>query len=113
MAAAEREREKTTDSLKDHLKVDDPFRKRRSSNASVHSKGGGRPKSMVTYDKGPPRDIGFDKTIDNRELGPGHKEYVKFDPDKFEPRFEKTGLRGFRPGPTQTGLYSHRRCLEA
>ena len=26
---------------------------------------------------------------------------------------EKTGLRGFRPGPTQTGLYSHRRWLEA
>ena len=26
-----------------------------------------------------------------------------------EPRSEKTGLRGFRPGPTQTGLYSHRR----
>ena len=31
----------------------------------------------------------------------------------FEPRCEKTGLRGFRPGPTQTGLYSHRRWLEA
>ena len=30
----------------------------------------------------------------------------------FEPRCEKTGLRGFRPGPTQTGLYSHR-WLEA
>ena len=30
----------------------------------------------------------------------------------FEPR-EKTGLRGFRPGSTQTGLYSHRRPLEA
>ena len=26
-----------------------------------------------------------------------------------EPRCEKTGLRGFRPGPTQTGLYSYRR----
>ena len=25
------------------------------------------------------------------------------------PRCEKTGLRGFRPGPTQIGLYSHRR----
>ena len=23
----------------------------------------------------------------------------------YEPRREKTGLRGFRPGPTQTGLY--------
>ena len=31
----------------------------------------------------------------------------------FEPRSEKTGLRGFRPSPTQTGLYSHRRWLEA
>ena len=30
-----------------------------------------------------------------------------------EPRFEKTGLRGFRPGPTETGLYSSRRWLEA
>ena len=30
----------------------------------------------------------------------------------FEPRCEKTGLRGFRPGPTQTGLYSHSRWLE-
>ena len=30
-----------------------------------------------------------------------------------EPRSEKTGLRGFRPGPTQTGLYSHRIWLEA
>ena len=25
-----------------------------------------------------------------------------------EPRYEKTGLRGFLPGPTQTGLYNHR-----
>ena len=31
----------------------------------------------------------------------------------YEPRCEKTGLRGFRPGPTQTVLYSHRRWLEA
>ena len=31
----------------------------------------------------------------------------------YEPRCEKTGLRGFRPCPTQTGLYSHRRWLEA
>ena len=27
----------------------------------------------------------------------------------LEPRCEKTGLRGFRPGHTQTGLYRHRR----
>ena len=26
---------------------------------------------------------------------------------------EKTGLRDFQPGLTQTGLYSHRRLLEA
>ena len=31
----------------------------------------------------------------------------------YEPRCEKTGLRGFRPGLTQTGLYSHRRWREA
>ena len=30
----------------------------------------------------------------------------------YEPRSEKTGLQGLRPGPTQTGLYSHRRWLE-
>ena len=30
----------------------------------------------------------------------------------FEPRCEKPGLEGFRPGPAQTGLYSHRRWLE-
>ena len=34
-------------------------------------------------------------------------------PVVVEPRREKTGLRGFRPGPTQTGLYSHTRWLEA
>ena len=33
--------------------------------------------------------------------------------EKHEPRSEKTGLRGFRPGPTQTGLCSYRRWLEA
>ena len=30
-----------------------------------------------------------------------------------EPRREKTGLRGFRPGLTQTNLYSHRSRLDA
>ena len=30
-----------------------------------------------------------------------------------KPRCEKTSLRGFRPGPTQAGLYSHRSLLEA
>ena len=28
-------------------------------------------------------------------------------------RHDKTCCLGFRPGPTQTGLYSHRRWLEA
>ena len=32
---------------------------------------------------------------------------------KYEPRREKIGLRGFRPGPTQTGLYKLRKELEA
>ena len=31
----------------------------------------------------------------------------------FEPHYETTGLWGFRPGPTQTGLYNHRRWQEA
>ena len=39
--------------------------------------------------------------------------YMIFHKVPHEPRCEKTGLRGFRPGPTQTGLYSHRRWLEA
>ena len=34
-------------------------------------------------------------------------------PKLSEPRSEKTSLRGFRPGPTQTGLCSYRRWLEA
>ena len=32
---------------------------------------------------------------------------------RFELRREKPGLRGFRPGLTQIGLYSHRKRLEA
>ena len=39
-------------------------------------------------------------------------EYCK-EPVIIEPRCEKSGLRGIRPGLTQTGLYSHRRWLEA
>ena len=31
----------------------------------------------------------------------------------FEPRREKTGLRGLRPGLTQTDLYKHRKEIEA
>ena len=30
----------------------------------------------------------------------------------YEPRCKRTGLRGFRPGPTQIGLCSYRRWLE-
>ena len=32
---------------------------------------------------------------------------------EYEPRCEKTGLRGFQAGPTQTGLHSQRRRLDA
>ena len=34
-------------------------------------------------------------------------------PSINEPRCEKTGLQGFRPGPTQIGLYNHRIWLES
>ena len=39
----------------------------------------------------------------------GEKGYLSI---LSEPRREKTGLRGFRPGLTQTDLYSHRSRLE-
>ena len=35
-----------------------------------------------------------------------------YTPLYLEPRREKTGLRGFPPGLTQTGLYSFRKSLE-
>ena len=31
----------------------------------------------------------------------------------YEPAREKTNNLGFRPGPTQTKLYKHRRWIEA
>ena len=34
-------------------------------------------------------------------------------PTSSEPRREKTCIRGFGPASTQTGLYNHRRWLEA
>ena len=40
-------------------------------------------------------------------------DFLNGGPFTYEPRREKTGLRGFRPGPTQTGLYSLRSRLEA
>ena len=42
-----------------------------------------------------------------------HYKFDKTNTFIFEPQREKTGLRGFRPGPTQTDLYSHRSRLEA
>ena len=51
----------------------------------------------------------FDKGFILRELQAQFGSFTI----KFEPRSEKTGLQGFRPGPTQTRLYSHRRWLEA
>ena len=38
---------------------------------------------------------------------------LQFQGNIIEPRREKTGLRGFRPGLTQTGLYKLRKELEA
>ena len=35
---------------------------------------GGRPKSMVTYDKGPPRDITLPNKRDSRDIGLAHDE---------------------------------------
>ena len=39
-------------------------------------------------------------------VGSGVPEIV-LNPSIFEPRCEKTGLRGFPPGLTQTGLCNH------
>ena len=39
--------------------------------------------------------------------------HVFISPESLINRGEKTFLRDFRPGPTQTGLYGHRRWLEA
>ena len=44
---------------------------------------------------------------------PNKKEGARVATTLNEPRREKTGLRGFRPGPTQTGLYKLRKELEA
>ena len=54
-------------------------------------------------------DIGSDLITIEPFDAPGSVSYYI----PYEPRSEKTGLRGFRPGPTQTGLYSDRRWLEA
>ena len=44
---------------------------------------------------------------------PVHDSETVFHTPSYEPRCEKTGLWGFRPGLTQTGLYSHKRWIEA
>ncbi|XP_078339440.1 uncharacterized protein LOC111107058 isoform X2 [Crassostrea virginica] len=41
-----------------------------------------RPKSMVTYEKGPPRDLGHNQKIDNREIGLSHESWTKDKSDK-------------------------------
>ena len=57
--------------------------------------------------------IGFyDEDLSNMHLISSSEEFQAYQ-STFEPPCEQTGLRGFRPGPTQTGLYSHRRWLEA
>ena len=50
-----------------------------------------------------------DFTSEPRLIG---KESMIYACSEYEPQREKTCLRGFRPGLTQTGLYSHRRWLE-
>ena len=53
----------------------------------------------------------FRKILSRNEILASIKGHYK--EAKNEPRSEKTGLLGFRPGPMQTRLYSHRRWLEA
>ena len=48
----------------------------------------------------------------NESMGRQYRAFVRYQ-FSSAPRPEKTGLRGFRPGPTQTGLYNHTRLLEA
>ena len=45
----------------------------------------------------------------SRVKNPDKEAFLK----SHEPHCEKTGLRGFRPGPTQTGLYNQTIWLEA
>ena len=40
-------------------------------------------------------------------------DFTSYNSVPTEPRCKKNGLRVFRPAPTQTRLYSHRRWLEA
>ncbi|XP_053377938.1 uncharacterized protein LOC123530293 [Mercenaria mercenaria] len=72
--AEEQKRKEEREKEKDRLGV-----RRRSSNASSISRPGGRPRSMVTYDKGPPRDLGHDSKRDNREIGLAHDDWAPRD----------------------------------
>ena len=55
----------------------------------------------------------FDENSRSRFNKSQYIEWYRHTPKTKEPRRDKTGLRGFRPGPTQTGLYKLRKELEA
>ena len=56
----------------------------------------------------------FDELLSDWSKRPcGSQDLVIDHKVKNEPRCEKTGLRGFQPGPTQTRLNNYRRRLEA
>ena len=55
----------------------------------------------------------IDSDLLNKVLSDSVIEQLTDDQVILELRHEKTSLRGFQPGPTQTGLYNHRRQLEA
>ena len=60
------------------------------------------------------KDVNFWRTFHLTLVGQKKRQIQLFgDLKEIEPGCEKTGLRGFRAGPTQTRLYSHRRWLEA
>ena len=59
------------------------------------------------------RAIGDLNRVKLTELLQDDREPIDLTKVTFEPCCEKTGLRGFQPIPTQTGLYSHRRWLDA
>ena len=58
----------------------------------------------------PPLQKGNRLVTDTTETADTHNQQFQ---SVFEPRREKTGLRGFRPGPTQTRLHNHTRRPEA
>lgn len=52
---------------------------RRQSSSSHLGKPNNRPKSMVTYEKGTPRDFGYSQKVDNREHGLSHDSWKKLE----------------------------------